>query len=153
MAKLKANSFAQVLNFVEDFVENASEVVPLIQHDVYLDAKKVERGIKSNHPWDDITGRLTKSHRVEKRGKLEVAILATAPYAKYLYYGTKKHKAWNGVLVSGVWGGQKRLGRSSGAIDTPENAPEKGWIHKGWDKQAPKTVKRILKTVNKHMKL
>ncbi len=144
---------------MEDFVENASEVVPLIQHDVLLDARKVVRSIKSNHPWEDKTGKLTRSHKAEKIGKLEVKISSNTDYDHFLYFGTKAHLAFvkkgekGGIMVSGVWGGQKRLGRSSGAIDTPENAPEKGWIEKGWDKQAPKTVKRILKTVNKHMKL
>lgn len=153
MAKKSVSSFSEVQSLIEDFLPNPQKVLSDIQTTLYDEGTSIIKGVKSKHDWKDKTGALTNSHGVKKRGKLEVVLFASAAWAKHLYYGTKRHRAWRGIMVSGVWAGQERKGRASGTRSTPKNAKELLWLEKAWSKRRAKTVKKVLITLKDSFKL
>lgn len=173
MAKLQANSVGELVDILEDLLSDPREVFRAVQDDLYDEGKSIIRSIKSEHPWEDKTGSLTRSHRVKKRGRLEVELSASAPHAKHLYYGTKAHfvapvkasaLSWvqngqrrysGGHWVSGVWAGKQRTNRgamrnhATNSADTRKNAKETRWFEKMWTARKFEAQRKILKTLER----
>ncbi len=109
---------------------------------------QVKKNIQADPVWKNRSGRLSRSHYTDIVKEFTLEIGASAPHAKHLYYGTKRHFVkpksggklrWTeggftryskGHWVSGVWAGKKRTGRESGTRSTPKSAKELRWIEK-----------------------
>jgi hypothetical protein len=169
--KTTVNSFKEAENFITNIFgvnsKTSKALLKATQEELYVTGKEIISDVKSNHPWKDKSGDLTRSHRAKKRGRLDVQLSANAKHASYLYYGTKRHfvapksggvLAWSqggktryskGHFVSGVWAGKERTGRSKGTRSTPKNAKELKWLEKGWKKKRNKTLNRVGKVILK----
>lgn len=156
MAMKTANSVSELEGFMHQMFggDTATELLKQTQKIVFNGAGLVISRIKKDHPWKDRSGKLTRSLRKKRQGNLAVKLYTKVKYAEWLYNGSRKHQVplfgdrSRMIWVSGVWGGGKGYPR-----DTPKNAPEKEWFLKGWDKQRDKTIRKIVKNLEKQVGL